>query len=335
MGGNRPQTRTLRMQDRSLLRRGARFGMAAVSLLAAYAAAAPAFPMRPLRIISPYPPGGLGDIFPRALAAAATEPLGQQVIVENRPGATQIIGAQAAARATPDGYTLFFASVTSFAINPASRANLPYEVLRDFAPVTFCFSTPLYLVHHAVPAKSIKELIALARAQPGRLSYASGGPGTSQHLAAELFRSMAKLDMVHVPYKGAAPAMVDVQAGQVNLMFEGGGLNYLREGKIRVLAVTSARRTTSAPDIATVHEAGVPGFEATIWFGLAVPSATPRPLVDTLSAKFGNVLEQGTLQQKFPALEVSRSTPEQFAARIRAEIPKWRKIIQDANIVIE
>lgn len=294
------------------------------------------FPARPLRIIVPYPPGGLGDIFPRALGLAAGETFGQQIIVENRPGATQIIGAQVAAKATPDGYTLFFGSVTSLAINPASRPKLPYDPLRDFAPVTFCFSTPLYLVvHNAVAAKSVKELIALIRAQPGKLSFASGGAGTSQHLAGELFKSMAKLDLVHVPYKGAAPAMVDVQAGQVNLMFEGGGLSYLREGKIRVLAVTSAKRTASAPDVATVHEAGVPGFETTIWFGLVVPAATPRPLIDTLSSKIGGVLDQAAFQKKFPNLDVSRSTPEQFAAHIRAEIPKWRKVIHDANIVIE
>ena len=322
------------------MRSGAQCAVFVCTLLMAFASVAqvPAatFPARPLRIIVPYPPGGLGDIFPRALAMAAIEPMGQQIIIENRPGATQIIGAQTAAKATPDGYTLFFGSVTSLAINPASRANLPYDPLRDFAPVTFCFSTPLYLVvNNAVPAKSVKELLALARAQPGKLTFASGGPGTSQHLAGELFKSMAKLDLVHIPYKGAAPAMVDVQAGQVNLMFEGGGLNYVREGKIRVLAVTSAKRTASAPDLPTVNEAGLPGFETTIWFGLAVPAATPRALIDLLSTKFGSVLDLRAFQQKFPALDVSRSTPEQFAAHIRAEIPKWRKVIQDANIVIE
>ena len=327
-------------RDKSRLPRGAQCGMFVYTLLVALCAVAqvPAatFPARPLRIIVPYPPGGLGDIFPRALAAAAMEPFGQQIIVENRPGATQIIGAQVAAKATPDGYTLFFGSVTSLAINPASRANLPYDPVRDFSPVTFCFSTPLYLVvHNAVPAKSVKELLALARAQPGKLTFASGGPGTSQHLAGELFKSMAKLDLVHVPYKGAAPAMVDVQAGQVNLMFEGGGLNYLREGKIRVLAVSSAKRTASAPDLPTVNEAGLPGFETTIWVGLAAPAATPRTVIESLSVKFGSVLELRALQQKFPALDISRSTPEQFAAHIRTEIPKWRKVIQDANLIID
>jgi len=328
------------MQDQSRWRFGGLCAATVSTALIPWACAAqtlvPAFPVRPLRIIVPYPPGGLGDIFPRALGLAAGETFGQQIIVENRPGATQIIGAQVAAKATPDGYTLFLGSVTSLAINPASRPKLPYDPLRDFAPVTFCFSTPLYLVvHSAVPAKSVKELIALVRAQPGKLSFASGGAGTSQHLAGELFKSMAKLDLVHVPYKGAAPAMVDVQAGQVNLMFEGGGLSYLREGKVRILAVTSPKRTANAPDIVTVHEAGVPGFETTIWFGLVVPAATDRSLIDTLSSKFGGVLDQAAFQKKFPALDVSRSTPEQFAAHIRAEIPKWRKVIQDANIVIE
>ena len=291
---------------------------------------------RSLRIIVPYPPGGLGDIFPRALGMAAADPLGQLIVIDNRPGATQIIGAQAAAKATPDGYTLFFGSVTSLAINPASRPKLPYDPLRDFAPVTLCFSTPLYLlVHHSVPANSVKELIALARAQPGKLSFASGGAGTSQHLAAELFKSMAKLDLVHIPYKGAAPAMVDVQAGQVHMMFEGGGLSYLREGKIRVLAVSSEKRTAAAPGTPTVNESGLPGFETTIWFGLLAPAATPRPLIDILSTTFGQVLDQGSFKQKFPALDVVRSTPEQFTTHIRNEIQKWRKVIQAANIVIE
>jgi tripartite-type tricarboxylate transporter receptor subunit TctC len=294
------------------------------------------FPSRPLRIIVPYPPGGLGDIFPRGLAAALAQPLGQQIIIENRPGATQIIGAQAAAKATPDGHTLFFGSVTSLGINAASRKDLPYDPIRDFAPVTFCFSTPLYLVVHVgVKAQSVKELIALARAQPGKLTFASGGTGTSQHLAAEMFKSMAKLDLVHVPYKGAAPAMLDVQAGQVNLMFEGGGLSYVREGKIRILAVTSANRTPRAPDVATMHEAGVPGFEATIWFGLVVPGATPKLPIAKLSAAIGKVLNGVAFQAKFPALDVRGSSPEEFAAHIRAEIPKWRKVIQDANISIE
>jgi len=325
------------VRDASRLRRVASLLFALASTYAATLLAQPtSFPNRPVRIIVPYPPGGLGDLFPRGLAHAITEPLGQQIIIENRPGATQIIGAQAAAKATADGHTLFFGSVTSLAINPASRSNLPYDPLRDFTPVTLCFATPLYLVvHHAVATKSVKELIALARSQPGKLNFASGGSGTSQHLAAELFKSMAKLDLIHVPYKGAAPAMVDVQTGQVQFMFEGGGLSYLREGKIRILAVTSARRTPKAPEVPTVHEAGLPGYEATIWFGLVVPSATPRPLIDSLSTRIGAVLGQPAFHQRFPALDIAGSTPEQFAAHIRSEIPKWRKVIQDANIVID
>jgi tripartite-type tricarboxylate transporter receptor subunit TctC len=294
------------------------------------------FPSRPVRIIVPYPPGGLGDIFPRGLANAVAEPLGQQVVIENRPGATQIIGAQAAAKATPDGHTLFFGSITSLAINPASRKQLPYDPLRDFAPVTLCFSTPLYLlVHHSVAARSVKDLIALARTQPNKLAFASGGSGTSQHLAAELFKTMARVELIHVPYKGAAPAMVDVQSGQVQLMFEGGGLSYLREGKIRILAVTSAKRTPRAPDIPTVDEAGLPGFETTIWFGLVVPSATPRATIDHLASVLGKVLGESSFQAKFPTLDVRASSPDDFARHIRAEIPKWRKLIQDAGITFD
>jgi tripartite-type tricarboxylate transporter receptor subunit TctC len=294
------------------------------------------FPSRPLRLIVPYTAGGLADIFARALAVASAEPFGQPMVIDNRPGATQIIGAQTAINALPDGHTLFMGSVTSLAINPASRPSLPYDPLRDFAPITFCFSTPLYLVvHNAVPARTVKELIALARAQPGKLTFASGGSGTSQHLAGELFKGMAKLELIHIPYKGAAPAMVDVQSGQTNLMFEGGGLNYLKEGKIRILAVTSAKRTPHAPEVPTVHESGLPGFETTIWFGIAAPAATPRALIDTLSVKFGGVLAQEKFQQKFPALDISGSTPQQFAAHIRSEIAKWRRVIRGANIVID
>jgi tripartite-type tricarboxylate transporter receptor subunit TctC len=294
------------------------------------------YPTRPVRIIVPYPPGGLGDIFPRALALGLAEELGQPVIVDNRPGASQIIGAQLAAKATPDGYTLFFASVTNLAINVSTQKNLPYDPLKDFAPVAFCFSTPLYLVTHpALPATSVKELIALAKSRPGKLTFASGGAGSSTHLGAEMFKSMAGVDLVHIPYKGSAPAMTDVMAGHVDMMFEGGGLNYAKDGKVRALAVTSSKRTVAAPAIPTMSEAGVPGFEATIWFGIVAPAATPRAIVTRLSAEIGKVLNRPSFRERLPALDITPGTPEAFAQYIASEIPKWRKVIADAKITLE
>ena len=297
---------------------------------------APTYPTRPVRIIVPYPPGGLGDIFPRALALGLAEELSQPVIVDNRPGASQIIGAQLAAKATPDGYTLFFASVTNLAINVSTQKNLPYDPLQDFAPVSFCFSTPLYLVTNlAVPVASVKELITLARSRPGKLTFASGGAGSSTHLGAEMFKSMAGIDLVHIPYKGSAPAMTDVMGGHVDLMFEGAGLNYAKDGKVRALAVTSSKRTAAAPAIPTMSESGLPGFEATIWFGIVAPAATPRAIVTRLSVEIGKVLNRPSFRERLPALDIAPGTPEAFAQYIRSEIPKWRKVIADAKIAIE
>ena len=229
-----------------------------LALCAFTLAQAQTFPQKPVRIISPYPAGGTGDLLPRAVAAGLAEFLGQQVIVENRPGATQMIGMQAAARSAPDGYTLVLGSVTSLAINPSAQRNLPYDPVKDFAPVSLCVTTPLYLViHPSVPAKSVKDLVAMAKAQPGKLTYASGGSGSSNHLAGELFKWLAKVDLLHVPYKGAGPAMVDVMAGHVDLMFGSAGLLEANAGKVRLLGVSSAKRTPLAPHVPTIA-GGVP-----------------------------------------------------------------------------
>ncbi|MDB5809841.1 MAG: hypothetical protein JWN94_1963 [Betaproteobacteria bacterium] len=294
------------------------------------------YPAKPIRIIVPYPPGGLGDIFPRALANGLSELVGQPVIVDNRPGASQMIGAQLAAKSAPDGYTLFFGSVTSLAINVSAQKNLPYDPLKDFTPVTFCFSTPLYLVTStALPATTVKELIALAKVRPAGLTFASGGPGSSTHLAAELFRSMTGANLVHVPYKGSAPAMTDVMAGHIDFMFEGGGINYVRDGKVRGLAVTSLKRSVNAPQMPTMNEAGVAGYEAAIWFGIVVPAATPRPVVARLNGDIGKVLNQPRFRERLATLDIAPGTPEAFGVYIRNEIPKWRNVIQTANISIE
>ncbi|MEQ1773786.1 MAG: tripartite tricarboxylate transporter substrate binding protein [Burkholderiales bacterium] len=294
------------------------------------------YPAKPVRIIVPYPAGGLGDILPRALGASLGEQTGQLFVTENRPGASQMIGAQLAAKAAPDGYTLFFGSVTSLAINVSAQKQLPYDPLRDFAPVSLCFSTPLYLVvNPVVPARSVKELIALVRARPGKLTFASGGPGSSNHLAGELFKFLIGADIVHVPYKGAGPAMVDVIGGHVDMMFEGAGINYAKDGKVRVLAVSSAARSPVAPQLPTMQEAGVPGYESTIWFGIVAPGATPAPIVARLSQEIVKALAQPVMRERLAAVNLIGTTPEVFAAHIRAEIPKWRKVIDNAKIRFE
>ncbi len=307
--------------------------LCAASALCCSVANAQAYPVKPVRIIVPYPAGGLGDILPRALGASLAEQLGQPFVAENRPGASQMIGAQLAAKSAPDGYTLFFGSVTSLAINVSAQKNLPYDPLRDFTPVALCFSTPLYLVvNPVVPARSVKELVALVRARPGRLTFASGGSGSSNHLAGELFKFLIGADIVHVPYKGAGPAMMDVIGGHVDMMFEGAGINYAKDGKVRALAVTSARRSPVAPHLPTMQESGVPGYESTIWFGIVAPSATPAPIVSRLSQEIAKALAQPAMRERLSAVNLLGSTPDEFAAHIRAEIPKWRKVIESAKI---
>jgi tripartite-type tricarboxylate transporter receptor subunit TctC len=264
------------------------------------------------------------------------ESLGQQVIVENRPGASQIIGMQVAAKSPPDGYTLVFGSVTSLAINPSAHKNLPYDPLRDFAPVALCVTTPLYLVvHPSLPVKSVKDLVALAKSQPGKLTFASGGNGSSNHLAGELFKSLARVDLLHVPYKGAGPAMIDVMAGHVALMFGAAGLAEAKAGKVRVLGVTSAKRSGTAPELPTLNESGVPGYEATIWFGVLAPAGTPGAIVTRLSQDIGKVLAQTRLREQFNTLDITPSTPDGFSGLIKREIPKWRKVIEGAKIAMD
>ena len=311
----------------------ATLALACTLLLALPAAQAQNYPAKPVRIISPYSPGGLGDLVPRAIATGLTEALGQQFIVENRPGASQAIGMQAAAKSPADGYTLVYGSVTSLAINPAVTRDLPYDPVKDFAPVSLCVTTPLFLVvHPSVPAKNVKELVALAKRQPAKLSFASGGAGSSNHLAGELLKLLAGVDLLHVPYKGAGPAMIDVMAGHVDLMLGAAGLAEARAGRVRVLGVTSAKRSASAPDVPTLAESGVKGYEATIWFGLLAPANTPRPVVDRLSQEIGKVLQQKSMRERFSTVDLTPTTPEGFAEHIRREMPKWRKVVTEAKI---
>jgi tripartite-type tricarboxylate transporter receptor subunit TctC len=311
------------------------FAAVALGVAVAFAGAARAesYPAKVVKIVTPFAGGGPGDVLPRAVAAGLTPLLGQQVIVENRPGAATIIAMQAVAKSPPDGYTLIFTSVTSLAINVSAYKNLPYDPLKDFAPIALCFTTPLYLVvHPSLPANSVEELIALAKSRPGKLTFGSGGNGSTNHLAGELFKSLASVDMQHIPYKSATPAMTDVIAGHVDLMFGSAGLTEARAGKVRVLAVTSARRSVAAPQLPTVQEAGLPGYDVTLWFGILAPARTPPAIVDRLSVDIRKVLGRPELRERFNTVDITPSAPEEFADLIRREIPRWRRVFESAKI---
>ena len=322
-----------------------RFIFLTVTFLSLFATAIPsqaqAWPNRAVRIIVPYPPGGIGDTVTRAIAQGLSEQFGQPFVIDNKPGASQKIGAEMVAKSPADGYTLFLGSVTSLAINVNSQKKMSYDPVRDFSPVSMAFFSPLYLVvNPSVPANSVNELISLSKAQPGKLSFASIGQGGSIHLAGELFRSMAGLEMMHVPYKGSAPALTDVIGGQVNLMFDAGvsALPQVRAGKLRALAVTSSKRSSSAPDLPTVAEAGnLPGYEATIWFGFVAPVGTPLEIVNRLSQEISKVIRQPGLRERFApqGVELASSNPAEFAEFIKTEIPKWGKVLRDANVAPE
>ena len=306
----------------------------AAAIAAATLAHAQGYPAKAVKIVSPFAPGGPGDLLPRAVAAGLSPLLGQPVIVENRPGATTIIAMQAVAKAPPDGYTLVFTSVSSF-ISVSAYKNLPYDPVGDFAPVALCFTTPLYLVvRPSLPANSVAELIALAKSRPGKLSFASGGTGTTAHLAGELFKSLAGVDMQHVPYKSAGPAMMDVMAGHVDLMFGSAGLSEARAGKVRVLAVTSARRSSAAPELPTVQEAGLPGYESTLWFGILAPAKTPAAAVARLNAEVNKALEDSDLIAKLAqeGMLPGGGTPTAFGSLIATEIKNWKETARAANI---
>lgn len=324
------------MMDR--LSRVFALGICIAGLSVAPAALAQTYPTKPVRVVVPYPPGGVGDTTMRAIAQQLSESLGQPFVIDNKPGASQMIGADAVAKAAPDGYTLFLGSVTSLAINVSSQKKMPYDPVKDFAPVSMLYFSPMYLVvNPAVPAQSVKELVALAKAQPGKLSFASIGQGGSIHLAGEMFKSMAGVDITHIPYKGSAPALTDIIGGQVSLMFDAGvsALPQVRAGKLRALAITTAKRVDSTPELPTVAEAGgLPNYEATLWFGLVAPAATPRDIVNRLSQELAKILRQPALQARFANLgvEFSASSPEEFATYIRAETLKWGKVFRDAKV---
>jgi tripartite-type tricarboxylate transporter receptor subunit TctC len=301
---------------------------------------AQAYPTKPIRFIVPFPPGGSADILARAIGQKAGEGLAQPLVVDNRPGAGTAIGAEALAKSPPDGYSIMIGTVSSHAINPALNPKLPYDPLRDFTPISLVATIPFaMIVHPSVPAKSVQEFVALARAKPGSLNYSSAGNGTSNHLAGELLKSMAGIDIVHIPYKGSAPALNDLLAGQVSLMFDLvlTAAPHIKSGAVRGLAVTSAKRSSALPDLPTVAESGVPGYEVSAWFGIFAPAGVSQPVVQRLNAEFIKALEQPDLRQRLASqgAEPLSSTPSEFSAYLRSEIDKWAKVVKASGMKVD
>lgn len=275
----------------------------------------------------------------RVIGQKLTESWGQPVLVDNRPGAAGSIGAGIVGKAPPDGYTILMIS-TSFSFNPSLHTKLPFDTVKDFAAVTWAALTPnILLVHPSLPVKSVKELIALAKSKPGQLNYGSSGYGSAAHLSGELFKNMVGIDIVHIPYKGANPALTDLLAGRLSLAFETmpSALTHVKAGKLRALAVNGARRSPAMPDLPTMTEAGVPGYESTAWFGIVAPAATPKEIITKLNTEIVKILRMPDVKERLSTqgTELVGSTPEEFDAHIKREIAKWGKVIKDAGIPIE
>jgi len=312
-----------------------------IGLLAAATlpAAAQQYPDRPIRLVVPYAPGGGTDLTSRLIALRLTESFKQQVIVDNRAGGASNIGAEITARSAPDGYTIMMAGI-SFSINVSIFSKLGYDPIKDFDPVSLVATVPLIVVvHPSVPATNIKELIALARAKPGTLNYASGGAGTANHIAGELFKYMTGTDIVHVPYKGGGPALADVVGGQVQLLFNTmtSTVGFMNSGKLRALAVTGKRRSPGVPNLPTVAEAGVPGYDVGAWFGIVVPRGTPRAIVNKLNSEIVRIARLPEARDQFVAqgAEAIGSTPEEFSKHLHVEIDKWAKVAKAAKMRAE
>ncbi len=314
--------------------------LALATFLASLAALGQGYPGKPVRLIVPFAAGGGNDSVARLVGKRLSDGLGQQVVIDNRPGAGGVLGAELAAKSQPDGYTLFLGGVGSHAINPNLHERLPYDPIKDFAPIALLASAPLILVvHPSVPANSIREFIALARVRPGQLDYASNGNGSSSHLAAVMFEAMAGVKMVHVPYKGLSPALADLLSGRVQLMFSSvvAILPHIKAGKLRGLAVTGGKRLSSMPGLPTLAESGLAGYEASSWYGVLAPAGTPREIIARLNAEMVKALDRPEVKSSLLAegAEPIGGTPEQFAAHIKSEKERLGKLIRDAKIRLE
>jgi len=317
------------------------FGIMAVigpALLPAVSAAQ-AYPAKPVRLIIPFAPGGGNDILGRIIGSRLSEALRQQFIIDNRAGAGGTIGAELAAKSPPDGYTLVIGHIGTLAVNPTLYKKLPYDPVRDFQPVSlFAKVASVMVVHPSLPVKSVKDLIALAKRRPGELVYGSGGNGGAGHLATEYFKLMAKIDMGHIPYKGTGPALIDLLAGQTQLVFGGvpGSIGHIKSGRLRALGVSTASRLPVLPDVPTVGES-LPGYEATQWYGVLAPAGTPAPIVSVLNREIVSGLKDPKMQARLSdnGSEPFASTPEEFAAFIKSEIALWAPIIKAAGVRVD
>jgi len=313
-------------------------GALSLAPLAAHAQAA--YPSKPITIIVPFSAGGTTDILARVVGLYMGTDLGQPVVVDNRAGAGGNIGGQAAARATADGYTLFMGTVGTHAINQSLYKKMPFDPIKDFAPLSRVAMVPNLLVANpSQPYKNVKEMIAYAKANPGKINFGSSGNGSSIHLSGELFKQMAGVDMQHVPYRGSAPAVSDLLGGQISVMFDNmpSAIPHVKGGKLRALAVTTAKRSPALPDVPTIAEAGVPGYEATSWFGLLAPAGTPAPIVAKLNASILKALADPEVKKKLAeqGAEPFGEKPEQFAAFIQAETAKWGKVVKDSGASLD
>ena len=309
------------------------FAAACVLALAASPALPQSYPNKPIRLIVPWPPTGTVDILGRTLGQKLSENMAQSVVIDNRAGANGVIGSEAAAKSPPDGYTLLVENITGHAINATLQAKMPFDSLRDFAHISLLAWIPDGIVSlPSLPAKNIQELIALAKARPGQLTYASFGVGSSGHLAGELFKIMAGVDLLHVPYKGGQPAITDLLAGQVSIYFPvlPSVVQLTKAGRLRLLAVTGSQRSSAMSDVPTVAESGLPGFEAINWFGLMAPAGTPPDIVARLNAETAKALQAPEVREKLGGLgaEIQTSSPQEFHALLKSEIEKWAKVVK-------
>jgi len=314
---------------------------ALVLAMAPLLACAQTYPSKPIRLVVPYPSGGPLDITARSIGQKLTETWHQPVVVDNRPGAGGNIGADFVAKSPADGYTLLMGAVATHAINPVLYGKVPYDPIKDFAPVALVAQVPnILVVNPSLPVKSVKELIEFARAKPGALNFGSGSTGSTGHLAGELFKTMAHVEMVHIPYKGAAAAMADLLAGQVQLMFDNlaSALPNVKAGKLRALAVTTLRRSPALPDLPTIAEAGLPGFDLSTWFGIMLPAGTAPDIVARLNAEIVRALNAKDMRERLENMGTEpppENTPEKFSAFIRSEAAKYAKVVKDSGAKVE
>ncbi len=312
----------------------------AFSILLCSVAAAQPYPTKPVRIVVPFVAGGTTDIIAREVAAHLTKTMGQNFVVDNKPGAGGNVGSDSVAKSAPDGYTLLMGTVGTHGINVSLYPKMPYDAVKDFAPVSLCAAVPnVMVVHPSVPAKNVDEFIAYAKKEGDKLAMASSGSGTSIHLAGELFKAMTGTKMTHIPYKGSGAALIDLVGGQTQVMFDNApsAIPHIRAGKLRALAVTSSKRSAALPDVPTLDEAGLKGFEASSWFGVLAPAGTPKDLVAKLSAEIQRGIASAEMQEKFKAqgaIPVGGS-PEAFAAHIQAEITKWGPVVKTSGARVD